>query len=517
MRLLVLIVSLFISLSVQAQEVWQLQPWPLNDQYFLGATPTGEPTWVHQDSIGGGVSSMFVSNDTLYYIYKGDTLNGGFVSGGTVKTITANGVPNLFTTTNIGNPINPGIIFAPITVSNPNRVFASPDGIGGLPTFRSLTVNDLPNRNTDIGTFTNATVTTDAKGAITAISNGVIPPTDTLLISNIVSDSISNKVNGSGLTNRLAYWSGTKTLSSSSGLTWDDGNSRLSTGRINLGTASGTGRINLPDGGTTSADGIHFGTEHSIYRNSSNVLIVNAGNILRLTTAGSQRLYIDSTQVISLTPFSITPSTLTGSAATSALSISQTWNTTGSPTAIFANITNTASGASANLMNLQVGGVSQFKVSKAGNVNILGEVTSTAYYGFSQQRLRLTDGGAGTFALIKGNGTGILVITNSAENDINRLNFGGSNSAFPALKRVTTGLVARLADDSANTTFTASNLISTSTVRLQGYTVATLPAGTIGDIAYVTDALAPSFLVTVTGGGAIVTTVFYNGTNWVAK
>lgn len=53
--------------------------------------------------------------------------------------------------------------------------------------------------------------------------------------------------------------------------------------------------------------------------------------------------------------------------------------------------------------------------------------------------------------------------------------------------------------------------------RLKGYTVATLPAGTVGDTAYVTDALAPTFLAAVVGGGAVVTKVFYNGTNWVAE
>lgn len=51
---------------------------------------------------------------------------------------------------------------------------------------------------------------------------------------------------------------------------------------------------------------------------------------------------------------------------------------------------------------------------------------------------------------------------------------------------------------------------------LKGYTVATLPAGVQGDVAYVTDALAPAYLTTVVGGGAIVTPVFYDGTNWVA-
>lgn len=59
------------------------------------------------------------------------------------------------------------------------------------------------------------------------------------------------------------------------------------------------------------------------------------------------------------------------------------------------------------------------------------------------------------------------------------------------------------------------NIILDSTLRLKNYTVATLPAGVQGDKAFVTDALAPTYLVTVAGGGTVVTEVFYNGTNWV--
>lgn len=52
-------------------------------------------------------------------------------------------------------------------------------------------------------------------------------------------------------------------------------------------------------------------------------------------------------------------------------------------------------------------------------------------------------------------------------------------------------------------------------LRGKGYTVATLPAGSQGDWAFVTDALGPVFLVAAAGGGAVVTPVFYNGTQWV--
>lgn len=63
---------------------------------------------------------------------------------------------------------------------------------------------------------------------------------------------------------------------------------------------------------------------------------------------------------------------------------------------------------------------------------------------------------------------------------------------------------------------TVAGLTSTAPVTLRGYTVATLPAGAIGMLAYVTDALAPAFLVAIVGGGAAKSVVFYDGTNWVA-
>lgn len=48
------------------------------------------------------------------------------------------------------------------------------------------------------------------------------------------------------------------------------------------------------------------------------------------------------------------------------------------------------------------------------------------------------------------------------------------------------------------------------------YTVATLPGGSVGDIAYVTDATAPTYLGALVGGGAVKTPVFYNGAAWVS-
>ncbi|MFZ2190089.1 MAG: hypothetical protein WAV48_04875 [Candidatus Magasanikiibacteriota bacterium] len=54
------------------------------------------------------------------------------------------------------------------------------------------------------------------------------------------------------------------------------------------------------------------------------------------------------------------------------------------------------------------------------------------------------------------------------------------------------------------------------TPRTVGYTVGTLPAGTIGMKAHVTDATAPTYLGALTGGGAVVAPVFYDGTTWLS-
>ena len=64
----------------------------------------------------------------------------------------------------------------------------------------------------------------------------------------------------------------------------------------------------------------------------------------------------------------ITPETLTGSSATSSLSIAQTWNTTGTPTALDINVTDTASNGLSRLLDLRVGGTSRFNVNKSGEV-----------------------------------------------------------------------------------------------------------------------------------------------------
>lgn len=74
-------------------------------------------------------------------------------------------------------------------------------------------------------------------------------------------------------------------------------------------------------------------------------------------------------------------------------------------------------------------------------------------------------------AALRGVSSGIALIANTSFNDFNRLQFGGTTSSFPALKRSSTTLQARLADDSAfapvqgklttDTAYTAGSIVAT--------------------------------------------------------
>ena len=91
------------------------------------------------------------------------------------------------------------------------------------------------------------------------------------------------------------------------------------------------------------------------------------------------------------------------------------------------------------------------------------------------------------------------------------IQFSGTSASFPALKRSSTGLQVRLADDTDFAPFYAA------TVLHKAYTVATLPSAASfeGAIAYVTDANATTRLATVAGGGSNKVIVYSDGTNWV--
>jgi hypothetical protein len=140
--------------------------------------------------------------------------------------------------------------------------------------------------------------------------------------------------------------------------------------RFRIAGSTGVSRINLPDNGITAADGINLGIGANIFRgNASNAIFFESTNGHYFRVGGNNVAVAFSGEFLIQRVCTLSAPNLSGSFATPAMSITQLWNTTGSPDAIRLNVTDTASGANANLINLQLAGVSQFKVSNQFSVN----------------------------------------------------------------------------------------------------------------------------------------------------
>lgn len=192
------------------------------------------------------------------------------------------------------------------------------------------------------------------------------------------------------------------------------------------------------------------------------------------------------------------------------LTITQTWNAAGVTfNGIFANITDTASAAASLLMDLQVGGVSQFKVTKAGAATITGALTAgNNFFG--------TNGGAifswaGNMTVATGlsglNSSGIVgfktsVVAESATRSLtNRTQYAVTNEGATS-KPVLTLISAATGD---NYTFVVQDA--------DGIRIAANTGDTIRVIDKVTAAAGYIESTTI---GSVVTLVAINATEWIA-
>jgi hypothetical protein len=85
-----------------------------------------------------------------------------------------------------------------------------------------------------------------------------------------------------------------------------------------------------------------------------------------ITTTGTEMAIAPAANAV---PLTVSGYSLTGANAQALLDLSGTWNTTGTPTALKLNITNTASNASSKLLDLQVASASKFSISSSGAIS----------------------------------------------------------------------------------------------------------------------------------------------------
>ena len=189
---------------------------------------------------------------------------------------------------------------------------------------------------------------------------------------------------------------------------------------------------------------------------------------------------------------------LTGANAQSMFDLSGTWNTSGTPTGIKFNITDTASNASSLLLDLQRGGTTQFAVQKDA-----GGYVFDGSYG-----LRRTTNVATVITGGTTGGTGNVDL-NAPTVVLNRITLNRASQDC-GIARKAAGVIEinnGTAGTYAGTAFTTGS-----------QTVAQLPAAATagaGARAFVTDATVTTFASTVVGGGANGVPVVSNGTNWI--
>lgn len=164
---------------------------------------------------------------------------------------------------------------------------------------------------------------------------------------------------------------------------------------------------------------------------------------------------------------------------------STAWSTAGTGLAV-----NAASAFTGNMIDLQLNGSSKFLVSSSGTtlgaaLTYGGVTLSNAVTGTGNMVLSASPDFSGTVtgatltftaAIRAGAGSTLgftgrtvlyspadstLVLSNNAVNDFGRLQWGGTTSSFPSLKRSGTALQVRLADDSGDAAITAAALTAT--------------------------------------------------------
>lgn len=204
-----------------------------------------------------------------------------------------------------------------------------------------------PSTTTAGSTFTTPALVVN--GTTSNVGIGTTTPTRTLTVKSINASS-AVRVEPSAGTN------GATQEFTNDGGTWLIGSENVG------GTSIGSGLAYSFSIGTTS------NRPFSVITNNVNRLsVLGDGNVGIGTTSTTSRLELVPTA--NQTSLTLSGYSLTGANAQPALDISGTWNTTGTPTLIRANVTNTASNAASLLMDLQVGGVSQFNVTRSGTVS----------------------------------------------------------------------------------------------------------------------------------------------------
>jgi hypothetical protein len=137
-----------------------------------------------------------------------------------------------------------------------------------------------------------------------------------------------------------------------------------------------------PTGGSTGSN-IFIGTASSGLSGRGQIRFASQSSTVQMALLENGTLSVGAGLTALTSRVGITDTTLAGSGslAGNVLNLAQTWNTTGAPTAVLLNVTNTASGTNAKLLDLQISSNSKINVDKNGKLSIGASATSLPAWG----------------------------------------------------------------------------------------------------------------------------------------
>lgn len=367
------------------------------------------------------------------------TLVAADVSGGGTVTSVALTTPGILSVS--GSPVTTtGTLALTLATQTANFVWAGPtSGAATAPTFRAMVNGDLPLTGVTAGTYPKVTVNT--AGVVTAAASQITLTTD-------VTGTLPRANGGTGVA-----VSGNNTVLVGSGSAWvaqtvpDCQGGALaftqSTNLFSCVTSGGPGHNLLS---ATHLDTVAASPVRGdlITGNATpawtRLAIGGAGTILQTNgTDASWGNTIARGSIVASTPWTFT----------------QTWNNSGVAfSGLVESITNTASAAGSLLLNLTVGGTSQFSVDLAGNTNLLGDLRLTAVPLVRQLAPTIASGFGTSPAILSSNGT--------ANFRVNVGTGGSATSGVITLPAATNGWNCQVVDFSTNivTRETASSTTS---------------------------------------------------------
>ena len=512
-----------------------------NGSYITGGNFNGgtSVTWA-VDATTANTASKIVARDANgnvsanYFIGNGSQLTGITVSAGTsivngtsnvsvdssgnvrtsvagtanVMVVTATGA-NITGTANISGNANVGNIGANNVVATSlsgTVTTASQTNITTLGALTGLTVNGVSN----LGPVSNVTITggsanyflrTDGAGNLTWINATTLttaPGSNTQVLFNDAGSFAANA--------NLTFNKTTGNLTVGGGMTV--------TGNLSAANITGVNNLSATNITGTLTSGPQTG-------------ISAVGSLTALTVTGTAAANnVNATNYANAKVVNAATGTITASNA--AVNVTQTWNNSSATfTGIVANITDTASQASSLLLDLQVGGVSQANITKAGNINFAGTITGNGAGLTTMNASGITSGTLAQARLANStftiNGTTVTlggtstVTANTTQaltlgSYLTGTSFNGSTAVTATVDATTTSTASKVVARDANANIYANNAIFT-TVAGDGGSLSNIQGTVVsGPVASATNATTATNANLIQTNTSTSSTVYLAGT-----